>query len=122
MATSKSPKTVEEYIAQFPAKTQKLLKQIRKAMRTELPKTDEVISYGIATFKMNGKPVIYFAGYQDHVSVYPVPKGSAAFQKQVERYQTGKGTLRFAVDKPLPLAFIRKAAQYRLKATQAKAK
>jgi uncharacterized protein YdhG (YjbR/CyaY superfamily) len=122
MATSKSPKTVEEYIAQFPAGTQKLLKQIRKTMRAELPNADEVISYGIATFKLNGKAVIYFAGFKDHVSVYPIPQGSAAFQKQVEKYQTGRGTLQFPLDKPLPLAFIRNATQYRLKATLAKSK
>lgn len=122
MATSKSPRTVEEYIAQFPAETQKLLKQLRKTMRAELPKADEVVSYGIATYKMNGKAVTYFAGFKEHVSVYPIPQGSAAFQKQVEKHQTGRGTLQFPLDEPLPLAFIRKATRYRLKATRAKSK
>lgn len=120
MATSRSP--IEKYIVQFPAGTQKLLKQIYRTMRAELPKVDEVISYGIPTFKINGKAVIYFAGFRDHVSVYPIPRGSAAFQKQVDKYQTGRGTLRFPLDKPLPLAFIRNAAKYRLKATLARTK
>jgi uncharacterized protein YdhG (YjbR/CyaY superfamily) len=115
-------KTVAEYIAQHPANVQKLLKEIRRTMRAELPDAVEVISYGIPTFKAGGKSVIYFAGFKDHVSVYPVPEGSATFQKQVDKFQTGRGTLQFPLDKPLPLAFIRQVTRLRQKDVESKLK
>lgn len=114
-------KNIDEYLAQFPASTQRLLKQIRRTMKAKLPlNAVEMISYGIPTFKIDGKSIIYFAGFKDHVSVYPVPGGSAAFEKQVAKYRTGRGTLRFPLDKRLPLAFIGQVTKNRMKAAEEK--
>ena len=108
------PKNINEYIKNFPAGTQKTLKQIRATIKKITPAAEEVISYGIPAFRLNERALIYFAGWKEHVSIYPVPKDKA-FQKEVENYQTGKGTLQFPLDKPLPLKVITKAVKLRVK-------
>ena len=98
--------SIDEYIATFPKDVQKILKQIRKTIKTAAPKADEKISYGIPTFTMNNKYLIYFAGWKNHVSIYPIPTGSTAFNKEISKYAAGKGTLKFPLDKPIPLKLI----------------
>lgn len=113
--TADKTQTVDEYIAQFPTETAERLMTVRKEIEKLLPNAEQVISYGIPTFKINGKYVIYFSGWRDHLSLHPVPKGDAAFQKEVKQYQTGKGTVQFPHDKPLPLPFIRQFAGFMIK-------
>ena len=100
------PKTVDEYISGFPEDTQKILKQIRKTIKEVLPDAEETISYDIPTFKMNGTYVVYFAGYKNHIAIYPLPKSSKALSKALEPYKKGKGTAQFPLDKQIPLALI----------------
>ena len=91
-----------------------------------MPGAEEVISYSIPAFKLNKRILVYFAGWSDHVSVYPVPKANQALQKEISKYQTGKGTLQFPLDKPLPVKFISKIVKLQMKknseATKAKKK
>ena len=108
------PNSIDEYIAAFPKDVQKILKQVRKTIKTAAPKTEEKISYGIPTFTMNGKYLIYFAGWKNHISVYPVPVGDDAFNKEVSQYVAGKGTLKFPIDKPLPLKLITKIVKLKI--------
>lgn len=101
---------VDVYIQSFPEPTQEVLANMRKALLRTIPDTTEAISYGIPVLKLNGKNVVFFAGYEHHVSVYPIPKGNAQLQKEIEPFVAGKGTLRFPLDKPIPYDLISKVA------------
>lgn len=115
-------KTVDEYIEAFPLATQTLLKKIRKTIKAAAPpQTVEVISYGIAGYKYHGV-LIFFAGFTNHVSVYPAPRGAEAFKKELTAYKGGKGTVQFPLDKPLPLNLITRIVKFRAKENLAKTK
>ena len=95
--------SIDEYIAACPPDSQAYLQEIRKLIRRLVPDAKERISYQIAAFERNGKNIIHFAGWKKHVSLYPVPAGSEAFERQIAKYAGGKGTLKFPLDEPLPL-------------------
>jgi len=114
MNTSKIT-TIDEYIDASPQEVQSTLKTLKKLVKEELPDAEESISYGIPTFKMNEKFVIYFAGYKDHVSLHPTTEALEKTIKEVLPYKTGKGTLQFKLDKPLPLPLIKKIVKFKLK-------
>lgn len=115
----KSYTTIEEYINAFPPEVKEKLETLREAIREELPKEIiETISYGIPTFKLNGKYVVYFAGYKRHVSIYPVLHTEGKVQKEIEPYIKGRGTLQFPHNKPLPLPLIRKIIKILVKENQ----
>ena len=103
--------TVDEYIASFPEDVQKVLEEIREAVKDLVPEAKEKISYQIACFELNGRNLIHFAGWKKHISLYPIPAGNEAFEKQVAPYVDGKGTLKFPLDKPLPMTLIRKVVK-----------
>ena len=106
--------SIDEYIATFPEDVQKIMKQLRGTIKAAAPDVEEKISYGIPTFTLNGKYLIYFAGWKNHISIYPIPSGSEAFKKEVSQYAEGKGTLKFQIDKPLPLKLISKIVKLRV--------
>ena len=106
---------VDEYIKIFPKDVQKKLQELRKTIQKAAPDTTEVISYGIPTFKLNGKNLVHFGGYKTHIGFYPTPTGILEFQKELKPYMTGKGTISFPLDKPLPLDLITKIVEYRVK-------
>jgi uncharacterized protein YdhG (YjbR/CyaY superfamily) len=109
-------KTVNEFIDSFEGETHAALKKLRQLIKQSIPKAEEVISYNIPCYKIDGKYLIYFAGYAKHVSVYPIPKKyPISFQKEIDKYKAGKGTLKFQLDKPLPVEFIQKVINYHLK-------
>jgi uncharacterized protein YdhG (YjbR/CyaY superfamily) len=115
-------KNIDDYLKNFPATTKKMLQQIRTTVKRITPGAEEVISYSIPAFKLNKKILVYFAGWKDHVSMYPVPRANQTLQKEISRYQTGKGTLQFPLDKPLPLKFISKIVKLRVKENSVRAK
>jgi len=106
--------SIDEYITACPKESQAYLKQIRKLIHSLAPDAKEKISYQIACFELNGKNLVHFAGWKKHVSLYPVPAGSEAFNKEIAKYADGKGTVKFPLDKPLPVKLIEKAVKYRL--------
>ena len=106
--------SIDEYIETFPEDLQTLLRQVRKTIKAAAPKADEKISYGIPTFTMNGKYLIYFAGWKSHISIYPIPVGDDAFNQEVAPYVSGKGTLKFPLDKPIPLKLITKIVKLKV--------
>lgn len=109
-----SPESVDAYIANFPEKVQHHLKAIRSAIRKVVPKSDEKISYGIPTVTLDGKYLLYYAAHKNHIGVYPVPT-TPEFARAFAQYKTsGKGTIQFPLDKPMPLKLIEKIVQYRL--------
>lgn len=116
-------KSVDEFIATFPDEIQERLKLIRKTIKENVPPdAEETISYQIPTFKLDGKFIIYFAGFKNHISIYPIPPGPKDFQKDIKEYIKGKGTLQFSNDKDLPIALIKKVIKYSLDANLKRAK
>lgn len=114
------PKSVDEYIAAFPKKTQALLKQMRSTIKKTVPTAEEVISYNMPGYKLHGM-LVYFAGYENHIGFYATPTGNSEFEKELSVYKTGKGSVQFPVDKPLPITLITKIVNYRVKQNQIKA-
>ena len=106
--------SIDDYIAAFPNDMQKLLKKVRTTIKAAAPGAEEKISYGIPTFTLNGRYLIYFAGWKNHISIYPIPVGSEAFNRQVSKYVAGKGTLKFPIDKPLPITLITKIVKLKV--------
>lgn len=96
---------IDEYIANFPEDVQAKLQQIRKAIVAAAPEAKEKIAYGIPTFTLNGN-LIHFGGYDTHFGLYPGSAGVAEFKERLKDYETSKGTIRFPLDKPLPLDLI----------------
>ena len=116
-----SPATdVDEYIGGFPESTQQLLTQIRAIIVKAAPKAEEVISYQMPAYKYYGM-LVYFAGYKKHIGFYPAPMGIEAFE-DAKQYETGKGTMQFPLDKPLPLDLISRIVKLRVEKNLAKAK
>ena len=98
--------SIDEYIDTFPEDIQRILQQVRRTIKAAAPEAGEKISYGIPTFTLNGKYLIYFAGWKRHISIYPIPAGNDAFHQEIAPYVSGKGTLKFPIDEPMPLKLI----------------
>ena len=115
------PSTIDEYISGFPEETQQMLEEVRETIKEGVPAAGEKISYGIPCITLNGKYILYFAGYKKHIGLYPVPR--KGFEKDFAPYKTsGKGTIQFPLDKPLPLTLIKKLTKFRVQQTLAKEK
>ena len=106
--------SIDEYIAACPPDSQAYLQQIRKLIHFLVPDAKERISYQMAAFERNGRNLIHFAGWKKHVSLYPVPAGSEAFERQIAKYVDGKGTLKFPLDEPLPIKLIERVVKLHL--------
>lgn len=106
--------SIDEYIAACPEQSQSYMKKIREIVKAVAPKAKEKISYQIACFELNGKNLIHFADWKQHVSMYPVPAGSEAFNKEISNYADGKGTIKFMLDKPLPIKLIKQVVKFRV--------
>ena len=119
-----APKTIDDYIAACPREVQVILQQIRQVIHETLPGLGETISYGMPTFTLNGKYLVYIAAHKKHIGLYPAPTGVEEFQEAVALYGGGKGTLKFPLDRPMPFDLIRRVARFRAKeqAEQAAAK
>jgi uncharacterized protein YdhG (YjbR/CyaY superfamily) len=113
-----TPSSIDAYIAAFPPPVRARLERLRATIRAAAPGAVESISYQIPTFKLRGKPLIYFAGFTRHTSVYPVHEDDAAVVPELAPYLKGKGTAQFPHDKPLPLAVVRKVVRARVKAAK----
>ena len=106
--------SIDEYIAACPPDSQAYLQQIRKSIHSLVPDAKEKISYQIACFELNGKSLIHFAGWKKHVSLYPIPAGGDVFNKEIAKYVDGKGTIKFSLDKPLPMKLINRIVKNRV--------
>ena len=114
--TNTKPQNTDEYIATFPKATQEILEQIRAIIKELAPAAEETFSYNMPTFNLNDQYLIYFAGFKNHVSIYPVPTGNEELEEAFESYKTsGKGTIQFPLNKPLPIDLIKKIILFRVK-------
>jgi uncharacterized protein YdhG (YjbR/CyaY superfamily) len=111
---SSVPETVDAYLASFTEDTRVALESVRAALRSALPEAEEAISYAIPALKVDGRPVIYFAGAKKHIGVYPAPAGDASFEEAIGPHRSGRGTLRFPLNTPLPLDLIERVGRVAL--------
>jgi len=110
------PQSIDDFISVYPPAVQEKLKKLRNAIRKAAPKATEAIKYGMPTFVLNGN-LVHFSAWKDHIGFYPRVK---TFEKELAAYEGGKGTVKFPMDKPLPLGLIEKMVRSRVKANQEK--
>lgn len=119
MKSVHDPKNIDEYIAGFPLNVQDILEQIRAAIRESAPDAEEAIKYQIPTFVLK-ENLVHFAAFKNHVGFYPTPSGIEEFKNELSSYEHAKGSVRFPIDKPIPLKLIRKIVAFRVKEATAK--
>lgn len=112
-SSKQKAKTVDEYIAMYPGNVQSILKKLRQTIRESASGAQEVISYQIPTFKLNGN-LVHFGVFEDHIGFFPTPTGKEAFKKELSKYKGGKGTVQFPLDKPIPYDLVRKIVKFRV--------
>ena len=109
------PRTIDEYLARAKPEQRAVLEKLRKTIHAVAPNVEERISYGLAGFKLNGRPLVYFGAWANHCAFYPASSALAKkFQDQLKNFETSKGTIRFSPDKPLPTALVRKLVKARI--------
>ncbi len=106
--------TIDEYIADFPPHVRPVLEKVRSAIRKAAPKAEEAIKYQMPTFVLHGN-LIHFAGWNNHIGLYPGSKPIEVFKDELGKYEISKGTVRFPLDKPIPYGLIGKITKYCVK-------
>ena len=114
ISTNKKPKSVDDYIGCFPEEIREKLEKIRQTIKDAAPGAEEVISYRMPAFKLK-KVLVYFAAFKDHIGFFPTARPIEVFKDKLTAYKTSKGTIRFPIDKPLPLTLIKKIVKFRVK-------
>ena len=103
------------YLASLPPASRRHVKKLRDIIRATVPGAVPVISYGIPAFTLDGRVLIYYAGWREHVSVYPFTDAiRRANAKALKGYKTSKGTIQFPLDKPLPVRLVRQLVKGRI--------
>lgn len=110
-----NPKNTEEYISLFPGKVGAILENVRKTIKRIAPTAVETISYRMPAFKLQGKPLVYFGAYKKHIGFYALPSGNEAFQAELLKYKTGKGSIQFQLDEEVPYNLIEDIVKFRMK-------
>lgn len=117
-----SATTIDDYIAEFPPATREVLEQVRGVIREAAPDATETISYAIPTFDLRGRHLVHFAGFEHHIGFYPTGKGADAFAREFSAYKTGRGSVQFPLDQPMPLDLIRRVVEFRVAQVNAEMK
>ena len=118
---TKKPANIDEYIGEFPNDVQEILEKIRMTIQKADPDATEKISYSMPAFEQNGI-VVYFAAFKNHIGLYALPSGHEAFQEELSQYKSGKGSVQFPFNKPMPYDLITKIVKFRVKENLEKAK
>jgi uncharacterized protein YdhG (YjbR/CyaY superfamily) len=105
---------IDQYISQFPEDVQAILKKIRLLILECAPGAAELMSYGMPGYKLNKKPLVYFAGYKNHIGFYATPSGHSHFQEQLSRYKQGKGSVQFPLNEEMPYDLIEEMVRFRV--------
>jgi uncharacterized protein YdhG (YjbR/CyaY superfamily) len=116
---TKQANNIDEYIADFPDDVQKAMEKVRSTIKKAAPRADEAIKYQIPTFVLNGN-LIHFAGYNNHIGLYPGSKAIEEFKDELSGYKISKGTVQFPLDKPMPVGLINKITKFCVKRNLAK--
>lgn len=115
-------KTIDEFISTYPPEIQAILQKIRALIRKSAPGAEEAMAYGIPTFKLNGRNLVHFSAFKEHIGFYPTPSGIEAFKKELSAYEGAKGSVKFPLEKPIPYALITKIIKFRVKEKLGEAK
>jgi uncharacterized protein YdhG (YjbR/CyaY superfamily) len=105
---------VDKYILGFPEEVQEIMQQLRKLVKHIAPEAEEGIAYGMPAYKMNKRPLIYFAAYKQHIGFYATPSGHSKFTKELSKYKQGKGSVQFPLDEPMPYKLIERIVKFRV--------
>ncbi len=105
--------TINEYISEFPEEIRFKLEQIRETIQQAAPEAKEAVRYGMPTFVLNGN-LVHFAAYKNHIGFYPAPSGIDAYLDELAVYRTGKGTIQFPIDQPIPFNLVKKVVEFRV--------
>ena len=107
--------TIDDYIASYPPDVQSILQTLRRTIIEEAPEAQETIKYGMPTFTFHGN-LVYFGAWKHHIGFYPITRSMEESIKELSAYKTsGKGTIQFPINQPLPLSLIRTIVQFRVK-------
>ena len=107
--------TIDEYVEAFPAEVRIILEKLRDTIRQAAPEAVESISYDMPTFKLDGKRLVYFSAWKNHIGFYSIPEGNEVFRKQLSPYAGPKGSLRLPLEKPIPYDLVKKIVMLRMK-------
>ena len=121
MPVRSTARSIDDYIAQFPSETQKVLQQTRALIAAAAPHATETISYAIPTFDLNGRHLVHFAGFKRHIGFYPVPSAIEAFEEELKPYKSGKGSAQFPLGQALPTDLIHRIVEFRVAENRGKA-
>jgi len=116
------PATIDEYIGGFPTEVQQVLEEVRETIRQAAPGATEGISYAMPAFSLHGSYLVYFAAFKSHIGLYALPTAHKAFEEDFSHYKTGKGSVQFPLNKPMPLELIGRVVKFRVKENAEKAK
>jgi uncharacterized protein YdhG (YjbR/CyaY superfamily) len=105
--------SIDEYIATFPEEIQKKLEELRATIKASAPDAEEKISYQMPTFALKGN-LVHFAAWKNHIGFYPTSSGTQAFKHELSIYEGAKGSVKFPIEKPLPLELISKIVKFRV--------
>jgi len=105
---------IETYIQQFPSNVQEILNNIRKLIKDNAANVEELFSYGMPAYKLNKKPLVYFAAFKNHIGFYATPSGHAEFHAVLSKYKQGKGSVQFPLDQPMPYKLIERIVRFRV--------
>lgn len=117
----KKPATIDEYIGGFPGEVQEILEEIRMTIQKAAPEAKEKISYSMPAFDQNGI-VVYFAAFKKHIGLYALPSGHETFREELSKYKSGKGSVQFPLNEPMPLDLISRIVRFRVKENIEKSK
>lgn len=115
------PANIDEYIGGFPNDIQEILEKIRITIQKAAPDAKEKISYSMPAFEQNGI-VVYFAAFKNHIGLYALPSGHSAFKEDLSKYKSGKGSVQFPLNKPMPFDLITKIVKFRVQENLEKVK
>jgi len=105
--------STKEYIDSFPPDIQEILEKVRATILKAVPEAEEAMGYGVAAFKLNGKYLIYYAAFKNHIGIYPTPEVIEAFKYELKGYRQSKGTIQFQLDEQIPYDLIERLVKYK---------
>ena len=112
--TTSQFQNIDAYIATFPKEIRALLEQVRETIQNIAPDAKEAIKYAMPTFMLNGKNLVHFAAFKNHIGFYATPRGHLEFKEALAPYKSGKGSVQFPIDSPMPLDLIARMVQFRV--------
>jgi len=105
---------IDNYIQNFPDSVQEILLNLRKLIKETAPDAVELFSYGMPAYKLNKKPLVYFAAFKNHIGFYATPSGHSEFKNELSKYKQGKGSVQFPLNKPIPYKLIERIVKFKM--------